>query len=71
MPDEKATQRNYTVTMSNALSAEIRQVAASMELPLSTVRAIVSAPALFGLHQSEGAVRKMVAGHFAEIAEAE
>ncbi len=70
MPDEKATRsRSYTVPMSSTLSAEIRAVAASMGLPASTVREIVSAPHRAQLAEWEGNVRHFVGLYFANVAD--
>lgn len=69
MQDEKATRsRNYAISMSDELSKEIRGVAASMGLPVSKVRAIVSEPFLDQLSEWEGNVRHFVGLYFAKIA---
>jgi hypothetical protein len=68
IPKAEDKTRGYTVAVPDPLAAEIRQVAASLGLPVTVVRDIVTAPAVAALISTTGQVRSAVAAHFAALA---
>lgn len=64
----KRKARAYTVTLSDSLTEEIREVAQALGLPASTVRQIVEVSAIEALDAARNNVMRLVADHFSSIA---